>query len=148
MEARADADLTTAGGRLPAHLLVRLLLFAGAVVVVLWLAGNLRAIHRAKEATAILGTAKDPAGLRRGEQAFDRATAFASDPAVRLQEAATIVFTGAPRRAIPVAREVTRSEPENFSAWLTLAAAARDSDPGLAARAERRALALNPSVVR
>jgi predicted Zn-dependent protease len=126
----------------------RAILFAGAVAVVLWLGGNLRAIERENAATATLGNAKDEAAFRQGEHEFDRATAFASDPAVRLQEAATIVFTGNPRRAVPIAREVTRREPENFSAWLTLATAARDSDPGLARRAERRARALNPSAVR
>lgn len=50
-----------------------------------------------------------------------------------------------PRAAILLANEAIRREPENFEGWVALSRALRDRKlPGAAARALRRALALNP----
>jgi hypothetical protein len=47
-------------------------------------------------------------------------------------------------RAVDLAREATRLEPENYRSWLTLAAALVRSDPAAARESFERATELNP----
>ena len=52
--------------------------------------------------------------------------------------------TGQGPRAIAIAQAVTRDEPENKLAWVTLALAAAKTDPALATRAGARIKQLDP----
>ncbi|MEA2364752.1 MAG: hypothetical protein QOI32_264 [Thermoleophilaceae bacterium] len=118
-----------------------------ALVVLAWLAVGLRNARSEAEAVRLIGTSVRTVPLEQLDRAgddyrsADRLNA-SSDPDLHL--AALENFTGHPRRAIRLLREVTRREPENFDAWFLMAGVAAKRDPSLAARAEARARELNP----
>jgi hypothetical protein len=58
--------------------------------------------------------------------------------------AGALTFAGRTGTAARVAREATHRDPDSWAAWAAVAYATARSDPALAARARRRALALNP----
>ena len=82
--------------------------------------------------------------LSRLDPAIDRLRDSCRDPAALLASANALRAARFPGRAAALARAVTRSEPENYGAWVELALSAARSDPAEARAARRRARELNP----
>jgi hypothetical protein len=127
---------------------VRVALVAVAAAAVVWLALGLRASRL--EARAVkLATAAKPAPqlIARTRALLRQAQENNADTRPVLLEGELYIFASRPRQALGPLTEVVRREPENFEAWRLLAGAAQVArDPGLAARARARALALSPPV--
>jgi hypothetical protein len=87
------------------------------------------------------------AQVQRAARLYERARAFNPDTRPILLEANLLTFFRAGNvRALRLARDVTRREPDNVNAWAIVAGMAARLDPPLAARARRRIAAISPPV--
>lgn len=124
-----------------------LVLGVGALLVVAWLAGNLRSVERADEASVVMAQAVANGGragdLDRADQLFTRARRFGPDAHLRVNEAGILGLT-APRRAAPLLRGALREEPANVRGWVLAYGFSKGRRDPAGARARRRALALDP----
>jgi Tfp pilus assembly protein PilF len=84
------------------------------------------------------------AQVARAVSLFERARADNPDTGPIVLEAGLLERRGQHRRALALLRPVVRDEPDNLTAWVLVAVAARPVDPDLATRAVQRARALNP----
>jgi hypothetical protein len=115
--------------------------------VLVWLALGLRAARLEAEGAKLAGRSPatvSPERLARARDAYRRAREFNADSGPELREAGLANFSGRPRDALELLRDVVRREPDNFDAWLVMASVATGTDPELAARARTRARELNP----
>lgn len=115
------------------------------VAVAVWLAGNLRSIDRAEDATeafvGALARGAPPTEVDRARQLFDAARRLGPDGELKVNEAGFLAVAR-PEAAVPLLREVVRDEPDNLEAWVLLYPLL-DGPAGV--RARRRVLALDPS---
>lgn len=84
------------------------------------------------------------ADVDRAARLFDDARASNPDQRPIEREAGLLIRTGRAGHALALLRPIIRKEPDNLTAWVLVANAARSSDPALAREAIRRAQALNP----
>lgn len=102
----------------------------------------------AEEATAVLaqapGAAAPGAELDRAQRLLERAKRFGPDTPLVIRQGQASALLGRPEAGTRLFAEAARSEPSNFDAWRLLYAVTRKRDPGRAARARERALALDP----
>ena len=129
--------------------LSRLVLAAGALIVAVWLAGNLRAVERQEDALVATGQAVGSgraADLDRASQTFAEARRLAPDAAVKVSEAGVLVGAR-PKVAARLLNEVVREEPENAEAWALIYSLSKSRDDPVARRARRRVIALDPEAV-
>ncbi|MGI8846228.1 MAG: hypothetical protein ACR2HC_08670 [Thermoleophilaceae bacterium] len=130
-------------------LLIRLSLALCALLVALWLAGNLRSLDRSDEAAVAMGSAvaggSKAKDIERADRLFVRARRFAPDAPSRVQEAG-ILLVAAPRRSAALLRRALLDEPDNLEAWLFSYVLAKGPRDPAGVRARRRALALDPEV--
>ena len=126
--------------------LIRIALAVVALLVLGWNAVLLRNFESSKDvAPQAFSTQGKPAAP--DPEAFEKlrdARTLDPDTTFDLALSGYYLVIGQDRRAIEAAEAVTRREPENIAAWLTLQAAANGSDPALAARARARLKALDP----
>ncbi len=129
----------------------RLLLAVGALLVGLWLAGNLLSVEREADALTEMGQAlKDgglPADVNRASGTFRDARRFGPDAQLKLREAGILVFAR-PERSARLLGEVLRAEPDNVDAWVLMYSMSKSRRDPLAVRARRRAIALDPEAAR
>lgn len=128
-------------------LLLRVVLALGAVVVALWLAGNLRSVDRGDDASLAMAHAVTggghPAALDRADRMFQSARRFGADTHLKVEEAGIIGLVS-PRRARPLVRQAIREEPDNVDAWVLAYGLSRGRRDPAGARARARVLALDP----
>jgi len=115
-----------------------------AVVLLAWLAVNERNLRVQASGTA--ATAKQ--NFARAEHDFARSSWLNPDTTPDLQRAYVLDARREHDRAIRVAREVLRSEPENRDAWGLLLGFVRDQRSPLAQRARAEVRRLNPLAAR
>jgi predicted Zn-dependent protease len=84
------------------------------------------------------------AEVDRAARLFEGARAHNPDQRPVEREAGMLIRTGRLRQALALLGPVVRKEPDNLTAWVLIANAARESDPALAREALNRARALNP----
>ncbi len=129
----------------------RLLLAVGALLVGLWLAGNLRSVEREADALTEMGQAlKDgglPSDVNRASGTFRDARRFGPDAQLKLREAGILVFAR-PERSARLLGEVLRAEPDNVDAWVLMYSMSKSPRDPVAVRARRRAIALDPEAAR
>lgn len=126
-------------------LLLRVMLALGAVLVALWLAGNLRSVDSADDASLAMAHAVTggghPAALDRADRMFQGARRFGADTHLKVEEAG-LIGLASPRRARPLVRQAVREEPDNVDARVLAYGLSRGRATG--ARARARVLALDP----
>jgi tetratricopeptide repeat protein len=126
---------------------VRAGLLVAALAAIAWAAVGLREARLAESGSAVAtGPASGLSAARTAQAAQDlrdaaRLTGHRDPDAFR---ARILVRTGHPRRAVAILRGLVADEPDNASYWLALAAASRDVDPALSARARARVVSLDP----
>jgi predicted Zn-dependent protease len=111
---------------------VRVAIVIVAVAAIVLLGSRLRDHDRCDSARAAVGE-------RAGEL-----TASCRDPDVIASASAVLLAAGQPDRAVRLARESVRREPESFVGWVALGLTLRDRDPAGSRAALARAKALNP----
>lgn len=113
---------------------VSLLVCAVALVVGAWFALGVRQSHDLNIATGIVSAPGrlSPAQARRAAALLDRAGQLNPDTSVGLARSQLALRLGNATLARALAREVTRSEPENIQAWLTYASASAHDPRGFA----------------
>jgi Flp pilus assembly protein TadD len=121
-----------------------------ALAAIAWLGTGLHAVDLEQHGMAIGGRLAKRLSLSEALAAgrfYERARRFDPDTQPLLLEAGALrFFKEESAKALGLAREVTRREPENVSAWALVAILADRLDPRLAARARRRAGELSPPV--
>jgi hypothetical protein len=125
----------------------RLALGVLVAAVLVWLGLGLRAARLEAEGAELAGRSPATASAERlaeARDAYRRAREFNPGSGPELREAGLANFSGRPRDALALLRDVVRREPDNFDAWLVMASVAAETDPELAARARARARELNP----
>jgi hypothetical protein len=126
---------------------VRAALVLVVVAVLAWLALGLRNATLEADGADLIGRSPATASPERLAEArgdYRRAGELNPDTTPQVREAGLANFSGHPREALGLLRDVVRREPENFDAWLLMSSVAADIDPRLAARARARARSLNP----
>ena len=131
----------------PTGPLTRAALALGAVVVALWLAGNLRAVELEEDALNAMGRAVSdgvkPAEVDEADRLFRRARRFAPDAQLKIREGGILIFAQ-PDRSRALLEAAARQEPENVEAWALLYGVSGGRRDPAGAVARRRALALDP----
>ena len=122
-----------------------------ALVAIAWLATGLHAADLEQQANRVgavtPGKPLSYAQVQRAARLYERARAFNPDTRPILLEANLLTFFRAGNvRALRLARDVTRREPDNVNAWAIVAGMAARLDPLLAARARRRIAEISPPV--
>jgi hypothetical protein len=131
------------GRRLPLRVLVAAVALALAALVLSWRGDRQDCERDGGQVLALRGGA--PARL---DAAIARVSRDCRSTVVPLAASAALRGAGDDRRAAALAREATRKEPRNFTAWAALYAALLQDDPRQAAAARERAVRLNPSSAR
>jgi hypothetical protein len=131
-------------------MIARFAVLVVAVVAIAWLATGLHAADLERRANAVGANQPGRFSVPKAEQAsryYERARSFNPDTRPILLEANLLSFFRAGNaRAFRLAKEVTRREPANVTAWAIVAGLADRLDPPLAARARRRIRELSPPV--
>jgi hypothetical protein len=134
-------------GRLAARVVLALV----ALLVALWLAGNLRSVERTKEASVAMGRAvahgAPPAEVDAAHELFAGARPFGPDTQLAVDEAGILVLGRSNRRAAPLVREAVREEPDNVDAWVLAYGLAKGPRDPRAIRARREVKRLDPRAV-
>jgi predicted Zn-dependent protease len=122
----------------------RVLLLAGSLACVAWLAAGLGPVRDQAAAIALVSgpRAPSPTAVDRAERLLSRAAAATRSREPDLRRAQLLLLAGRAAAAVRVALGVVRDEPANAEAWMVLARAAAAGDPALAARARARLRAL------
>lgn len=121
-----------------------------AAVVIAWLATGLHAADLEQRATNVGANRPGQFSIPKAREAsrfYERSRRFNPDTRPILLEAGLLSFFRAGNdRALALAREVTRREPDNVNAWAIVAGMASRLDPPLAVKARRRIRELSPPV--
>jgi tetratricopeptide (TPR) repeat protein len=129
---------------------VRIVVIVLALAGAAWLAVAARSFDaQDRIATLALGETKpSQADLAQARALVPRATRL--NPDVRVEQGIGVLEfrLGDDAAATATFERLTRREPRNAELWALLARVARDQDPALAARAQRRADALSPPLTR
>jgi predicted Zn-dependent protease len=124
---------------------IRLGVIVMAVVAIAWLGLSVQST-RAEDELSDLVRAERTGELDRAAELRRTAERFVPGRRPSLIEATLRVQAGDRAGAIRLLRDVVADEPENGEAWLLLARAAEQTDPGLAERAMARVRELAPPV--
>ena len=132
-------------------MLTRIAVISVAIVAIAWLATGLHASDLELHGNAVGARAQaarlDFAQAQRAARPYERARAFNPDTRPILLEANLLSFFRAGNdRALALAKDVARREPDNVNAWAIVAGMATRLDPPLAVRARRRIAELSPPV--
>ena len=132
-------------------MIARITVLIASVVAIAWLATGLHATDLERHANEV--GAASPSGrldfhqVQRAAGLYERARAFNADTRPILLEANVLSFFRRGNvRALALAREVARREPDNVTAWAIVAGMATRLDPPLAARARQNIARLSPPV--
>lgn len=127
-------------------MLTRAVLALTALAAAAWLATAYPGARDEAEADEIRGDRLSPAQIERAIELLEGARRARPDGAVLPRLAGMHLSAGRRERAAAMVRPLTRSEPENVTAWTILALT--ESDPRAARRADARRRALAPPVNR
>ena len=131
-------------------MIARIAVVGAAVVAIAWLATGLHAADLERRANDVGANQPGKFSIPNAERAsrfYERSRRFNPDTRPILLEANLLSFFRAGNdRALALAREVTRREPDNVNAWAIVAGMASRLDPPLAVRARRRIRELSPPV--
>lgn len=131
-------------------MIARVAVLVAAVGAIAWFATGLHAADLEQRGNNVRATQADRFNISRAEQAsryYERSRRFNPDTRPILLEANLLSFFRAGNaRALRLAKEVTRREPANVTAWAIVAGLADRLDPPLAARARHRIRELSPPV--
>lgn len=113
---------------------VSLLVCAAALIVAAWFALGVRQSHDLNIATGIISGSGPlaPAQAQRAAALLERAGQLNPDTSVDVARSQLALRQGDVARARAVARDVTRSEPQNIQGWLTYATASAHDPRGFA----------------
>lgn len=121
-----------------------------AAAVIAWLATGLHAADMEQRGTNVGANQPGKFSIPKAREAsryYERSRRFNPDTRPILLEANLLTFFREGNdRALALAREVTRREPDNVNAWAIVVGMASRLDPPLAARARRRIRELTPPV--
>jgi hypothetical protein len=132
-------------------MIARIAVVSVALVAIAWLATGLHASNLEQHANRVGAvTSGKPLGyaqVQRAARLYERARAFNADTRPILLEANLLSFFRRGNvRALALAREVARHEPDNVTAWAIVAGMAARLDPPLAVRARNNIARLSPPV--
>ncbi len=116
---------------------------AFAVLVLGWLAVMERDLRLQRDGAAALRPGASAAQLAEAESDLERARLLNPDPAPDVSLALLYRARGEEARALAAIEDVVRREPDNLSAWATLAVLGRD-DAAVRARFEAALRRLDP----
>jgi predicted Zn-dependent protease len=113
-----------------------------------WLASALPGARDEREARDAVsaGARPSPAQVERAIALLEGAGRARPDGEILPRLAGLELTAGRPERAVALLRPLVRYEPENVTAWTTLALALAETDPDAAAEANARRRALAPPV--
>ena len=129
--------------------MIRVALVLVALAAAGWLASawpGARDEQRAVDIQPARGGTLTPGQVQRAISLFEGARRARPDGDVIPRLAGLELTAGRPERAIALLEPLVRHEPENVTAWTTLAFALAERDPAAAARAQARRRALAPPV--
>jgi hypothetical protein len=131
-------------------MIARIAVVGAAVVAIAWLATGLHAADMEQRGTNIGASQPGQFSVPKAREAsrfYERSRRFNPDTRPILLEANLLTFfREGNERALALAREVTRREPDNVNAWAIVTSMASRLDPPLAVRARRRIRELSPPV--
>lgn len=130
-------------------MLQRVIPAGAAVAAAIWIGFGLNSVLLERSAARAGFTSSEsltPAKTAHVIDLLERARAHNPDSRPTVDEAALLARVGRKRTAVALLRDVVDKEPDNFTAWRSLAEVAAGVDPALAARAGARARELNPPV--
>jgi predicted Zn-dependent protease len=129
--------------------IARVAVLAFAVIVLAWLAVNLRGYDRLEDGQrlALAPNATD-ASAREAARLLEDARFLNPDTRPTLAKGSLLVARGGPgvKEGRALLEEAVRREPDNVVAWAVLASATRRLDPRRSRQAQARALELSPPV--
>jgi hypothetical protein len=131
-------------------MIARITVLVVAAAAIAWLGTGLHAADLEARGTNVGANQPGKFSIPRAREAsrfYDRSRRFNPDTRPILLEANLLTFFRAGNdRALALAREVTRQEPDNVNAWAIVAGMASRLDPPLAVRARQRIRELSPPV--
>jgi predicted Zn-dependent protease len=140
-----DGDEVTGGGDRRRAAVTRAAVIVLAIAAIGWLALSVQST-RAEDELSSLAREERVGDLDRAAELRRTAERFVPGRRPSMIEATLRVQAGDRAGAVRILEDVVHDEPENGEAWLLLARAAEDVDPGLAERAMARVRELAPPV--